>query len=55
MDRFDKLYKEIKNIFDRYNNKRVLACEILDVDGMEEVIVDELKDRGFTVIEEELY
>ena len=52
MDRFNKLYEEIKIIFTKYNNKRVIACEMLDVEGMEEAIIDELKDRGFTVIEE---
>jgi len=52
MDRFNKLYEEIKTIFTKYNNKRVIACEMLDVEGMEEAIIDELKDRGFTVIEE---
>ena len=51
MDRFNKLYEEIKIIFTKYNNKRVIACEMLDVEGMEEAIIDELKDRGFTVIE----
>ena len=52
MGRFNKLYEEIKIIFTKYNNKRVIACEMLDVEGMEEAIIDELKDRGFIVIEE---
>jgi hypothetical protein len=49
----NRLYEEMKNIFDRYSNKRALACEILDVEGMEEAIIDELEDRGFTIIEED--
>ena len=45
----NKLYEELKLAFSKYNNRRILASEILDQDGMEEAIVDELKDRGFEI------
>lgn len=48
----NKLYEEIKAAFAKYENKRALACEILDQDGMEEAIIDELEDRGFAVIDD---
>ena len=47
----NKIYEEIKAAFERYDNKKVLASEILDVEGMEEAIVDELVDRGYIIKE----
>ena len=47
----NKIYEEIKAAFENYDNKRILACEILDVMGMEEAIIDELEDRGFEITE----
>lgn len=47
----NKLYEEIKAAFENYDNKRLLACEVLDVMDMEEAIIDELKDRGFEITE----
>jgi hypothetical protein len=48
----NELYEEIKKAFQKYNNKRFMASEILDVDGMEEAIIDELENRGFKITEE---
>lgn len=45
----NKLYEEVKAFLVKYNNKQAVSCEILDVDGMEEAIIDELEDRGFAV------
>lgn len=45
----NKLYEEIKAAFEKYDNNRFLASEILDIDGMEKAIIDELKDRGFEI------
>ena len=47
----NKLYEEIKAAVKRYDNNRLLASEILDIDGMEEAIIDELRARGFEVID----
>ena len=47
----NKLYEEIKAAVKRYNNNRLVASEILDIDGMEEAIIDELRDRGFEIID----
>ena len=49
----NKLYEEIKAAFKKYDNNKFLASEILDVDGMEEAIIDELENRGFDVTEKE--
>ena len=35
----------------RYDNNRFVASEIIDIDGMEEAIIDELRARGFEVID----
>lgn len=43
----NKLYEEVKMVFEKYDNKRAIAAEILDVDGIEEAIIDELESRGF--------
>ena len=47
----NKLYEEIKAAVKRYDNNRLVASEILDIDGMEEAIIDELRARGFEVID----
>lgn len=47
----NKLYEEIKAAVKRYDNNRLVASEILDIDGMEEAIIDELRDRGFEIID----
>ena len=47
----NKLYEEIKAAVKRYDNNRLVASEILDIDGMEEAIIDELRARGFDVID----
>jgi hypothetical protein len=47
----NKLYEEIKSTIERYDNNRLIASEILDIDGMEEAIIDELRARGFEVID----
>ena len=49
----NKLYEEVKMVFEKYDNKRAIAAEILDVDGIEEAIIDELESRGFDVTEKE--
>jgi len=45
----NELYETLKKLFDRYNNKKFIASEILDVDGMEDAIIKELENRGFIV------
>ena len=47
----NKLYEEIKAAVKRYDNNRLVASEIIDIDGMEEAIIDELRARGFEVID----
>ena len=49
----NNLFKEIDAIFDRYDQKRVLASEILDREGMEEAIIDELAARGYAITQDE--
>ena len=44
-----ELYESIKAALAAYDNNRFAAAEILDIDGMEEAIIDELRDRGYTV------
>jgi len=44
-----ELYENIKAALAAYDNNRSAATEILDVNGMEEAIIDELIDRGYTV------
>ena len=46
----NELYEEIKYILRRFDDNRAVACEILDCDGMEDAIIDELENRGCTVI-----
>ena len=47
----NKLYEEIKAAVKRYDNNRLVASEILDIDGIEDAILDELRARGFEVID----
>ena len=47
----NKLYEEIKAAVKRYDNNRLVASEILDIDGIEDAIIDELRARGFEVID----
>ena len=47
----NKLYEEIKAAVKRCDNNRLVASEIIDIDGMEEAIIDELRARGFEVID----
>lgn len=47
----NKLYEEIKAAVKRYDNNRLVASEILDIYGMEDAIIDELRARGFEVID----
>jgi hypothetical protein len=47
-----ELYESIKSALSAYDNNRYAAAEILDVDGMEEAIIDELRDRGYMVRED---
>ena len=44
-----ELYESIKAALAAYDNNRSAAAEILDVNGMEEAVIDELIDRGYTV------
>ena len=53
MTKFELLQESIKLALDGYDEKRQAAAEILDSDGMEEAIIDELVERGFTVISAE--
>ena len=47
----NKLYEEIKAAVKRYDNNRLVASEILDIDGIEDAIIYELRARGFEVID----
>ena len=47
----NKLYEEIKAAVKRYDNNRLVASEILDIDCIEDAIIDELRARGFEVID----
>jgi hypothetical protein len=38
---------------ENYSEKRSAASEFLDIDGMEEAVIDELKERGYRVEEED--
>ena len=44
-----ELYESIKAALAAYDNNRFAAAEILDVDGMEEAVIDELRDRGYSI------
>jgi hypothetical protein len=47
----NKRYEEIKLSIERYNKNRKFASEVLDMNGMEEAMIDELESRGFVVEE----
>ena len=51
MDNLNKLYEELKDIFERYNSMRTIASELLDCEGMEEAVIDELESRGYEITE----
>ena len=44
----NELYETLKEMFSNYSPED-LASEILDVDGMEDAIVKELKSRGYNI------
>jgi len=52
MDYYE-LFKANLSELENYREKRGAASEFLDVDGMEEAIIDELKERGYRVEEED--
>ena len=48
----NSIYEDFVEIINR-TNVRFAASEILDVEGMEEAIINELRDRGFNISEED--